>query len=352
MNKHKRATRFPVSLFFIYLGILLLMAGIHTGIIVLMNTINLNKGLQTLIPILYWSVIAVGITAFTRWRIKKTYDDPMLQLSDAAGRVANGDFSVYVPPIHTAENTDYLDSLILNFDRMVEELGSIETLKTDFLSNVSHEIKTPIAVAQNAAEMLTQKNLDHQEQQEYVKLIMQSTKKLSSLITNILKLNKLEKQNIQPEIEEYDLCEQLCNCILQFDQRMDDKKIEFEADIEDSAALISDENLLDLVWTNILSNALKFTPEQGRIAVTQRSSKKEITVSVRDSGCGMSEEVKQHIFDKFYQGDTSHSTEGNGLGMALAYRIVQMLDGVITVESQEGEGTTFTVVLPRRKEII
>ena len=140
---------FPVSLFAIYLGVLLLMSGIHQGLVVLMNALALNSFIQTLIPTIYWSAVAVGLTFFTRKKIKDTYEAPLHRLAEATEQVAGGDFSVYVPTIHTSDKLDYLDVMILDFNKMVEELGSVETLKTDFVSNVSHEMKTPIAIIKN-----------------------------------------------------------------------------------------------------------------------------------------------------------------------------------------------------------
>ncbi len=344
---HKvRGTHLPVSMFFAILLVLLLMSGVHVGLIVGINTLEMGNFEQTLSIIVYWILIAVLVTLWLGREMRKVYEEPMKRMAEATGRVANGDFSVYIPPLHTPEKLDYLDVMIMDFNRMVEELGSIETLKTDFFSNVSHEIKTPIAVVQNSAEMLKDTSLSVEEQQAYVDAIIQSSKKLSALIANILKLNKLEKQNIQPVMEEYNLCEQLCQCAFQLENLWEEKEIEFEAELEERAMIHADESLLELVWINLLTNALKYTERGGVVKVIQTSDKNGVTVSVSDTGCGMSKETMKHIFDKFYQGDTSHSMSGNGLGLALALRIVRMLEGSIEVESELGKGSTFTVHLP------
>lgn len=344
--KKVKDSHISFSIFFPVLGVMLLVSGIHAGLIVLLNDSGLHGSTKTMIIIVYWVLMSIGFTMLTRYQMKRLYEIPMKELAKAADRVAGGDFSVYVPPIHSVDKYDYLDVMIVDFNKMVEELGSIETLKIDFFSNVSHEIKTPIAVIQNSAEVLQKTDLTEEQRQEYIETILQSSRKLSALITNILKLNKLEKQNIQPVMEEYDLCEQLCTCSLQFETVWERKKIEFDVDMEDRLTVNLDSSLLELVWTNLLSNAFKFTPEYGKVALMQTSSEDIVTVQVTDTGCGMDQETMNHIFDKFYQGDTSHATEGNGLGLALALHIVRMLDGDISVESETGKGTCFTVRLP------
>lgn len=345
-----RNSRFPTSLFFVYLGVLLLMSGIHTGLVVGMNTLGWDDLLQTLVPILYWSAVAVGLTLFTRRRIQRVYEEPMHRLAEATEQVAGGDFSVYIPPLHTSDKLDYMDIMLADFNKMVEELGSIETLKTDFFSNVSHEIKTPLAIIQNNAELLRMESLT-EAQREYADTIYQSSRRLADLISNILKLNKLEKQTITPEIEAYDVCAQLAECALGFEEASEQKNLDFDANMEDRAEIAADPALMELVWNNLFSNAVKFTEPGGSIVLTETSDESNVYVSVRDTGCGMSEETKKHIFEKFYQGDTSHAMAGNGLGLALALRVLQLSNFQITVESAPGAGSTFTVVMPKaRKE--
>lgn len=337
---------FPPSLFAIYLGTLFLMSGIHTGLLVLMGKVHLGQLVQTIVPMVYWGIVAVGLTLFTRRKIRNTYEAPLHKMAEATRKVSEGDFSVYVPTVHTADKLDYLDVMIMDFNKMVEELGSIETLKTDFVSNVSHEMKTPIAIIKNYAQLLRTGKASAEQREEYAKGIEDAASRLSSLISNILKLNKLEHQRIMPEVEVYDVCRQLCESAFLFEDAMEEKGIELEADIEDAAMIKADRDLMELVWNNLLSNAVKFTKQGGCITIRQTSDEACIRVSVSDTGCGISKESINHIFDKFYQGDTSHSTEGNGLGLALVKRVLELMDGEIQITSEEGKGSTFLVTLP------
>lgn len=297
---------FPPSLFVIYLGVLLLIAGIHTGLIVLMDTMGWGKVVQTVIPMVYWGLVALGLTLFTRKKIKDTYEEPLHRMAGAARKVSEGDFA----------------------------------------SNVSHEMKTPIAVMKNYAELLAAERIEDGQRKEYAKAVENAAARLSDLISNILKLNKLENQRIVPEMESYDICRQLCECILQFEDVWEERQIELETEIEDTAMVRADGRLLELVWNNLLGNALKFTEQGGSVTVRETSEAGRIRIAVSDTGCGMSRDCMDHIFDKFYQGDTSYSREGNGLGLVLVKRVLELMDGDIQVASREGEGSTFTVTLP------
>lgn len=353
-QKRQRESRFPASLFALYFVTLLLMSGIHMGLVTLINeNLHWPTIVQVLIPTVYWGLVAGALTLFTRYKIVKTYDQPMKELAKAAGKVAKGDFSVYIPPLHTSNRHDYLDLMFLDFNKMVAELGSLETMRSDFIANVSHEIKTPLAGIQNYAQLLQRPGLTKEDQETYVSAILSSTRRLSALVTNILKLNKLESQQIVPHYEPYDLSRQLSDCAMSFEPVWEEKDIEFEADIEDRATVYGDASLLELVWNNLLSNAFKFTEPGGSVTLRQTSEEGCVTVSVSDTGCGISQEAQKHIFDKFYQGDTSHATEGNGLGLALVLRVLQLMNASIQVDSAEGQGTIFTVRIPtnqNRKE--
>ncbi|SHJ44325.1 Signal transduction histidine kinase [Anaerocolumna jejuensis DSM 15929] len=295
--------------------------------------------------LLYWAVISGFFCIFTSYQKYRTFDKPLHKLSDSAKKVAEGDFSVFIEPLHTSDKLNYIDYMFQDFNKMVEELGTIDTLKNDFIANVSHEIKTPLSVIQNYAAALYETDLAEDLKKDYIDTIVSSGKNLTTLVTNILKLNKLENQEIVPVTEPFDLCRQLCECIILFDMELEQKNIELKVEIEDRVMIWADAGMLEIVWYNLISNAVKFTEPGGIITLTQTSEEDSVEVSLTDTGCGMAEETMKHIFDKFYQGDTSHSKEGNGLGLALALRVIELAGGTITVKSKPGKGTTFTVRL-------
>ena len=339
--------RVPKYVFIQSLGMLMLLSGVHVGLILLLYRINVDSIVLVHVVLLYWVAVAIGLSLYIQRQMRKFYEEPIQRIARAASQVARGDFSVYLPPVHTPDHLDCLDALTEDFNRMTEALGSIETLKTEFFSNVSHEIKTPIAVVMNTAELLRGENLSP-EGREHVETIIRASKRLSTLITDILKLNKLEKQTISPQPEPYDLCAQLAECALQFEDTWERKGVGFEADLEDARQVCLDAGLMELVWTNLLSNAFKFTDAGGAVTLTEALTDAGVVVRVADTGCGMDEETCARVFEKFYQGDTSHATEGNGLGLALVRRVLEMMDCQTAVESAPGKGTTFTVTIPQK----
>ena len=273
---------------------------------------------------------------------------PVKKIVNAAEQIMKGDFSVRIPPLRSVDMMSGFDVIADYFNQMAEELSGTETLRTDFISNVSHELKTPLAVIQNYGTMLQQPNLSEEKRQEYAKAITNTSRRLANLITNILKMNKLENQQIYPKAETYELGEQLCECLLAFEGAWEDKEI--ETDVEDEVLVDTDAELLSLVWNNLFSNAIKFTEPHGKVSLSLKSEGEFAIVQVSDTGCGIPPEVGKHIFEKFYQGDTSHATQGNGLGLALVKRVIDIVGGDISVSSEVGKGSTFTVKLRREPD--
>ncbi|WP_125143374.1 HAMP domain-containing sensor histidine kinase [Clostridium transplantifaecale] len=292
-------------------------------------------------------LISLIITVLDGIYHKITLEYPMKRLLKASQTLIEGDFSVRIPLSHGYDSRNQLDVLIENFNRIAEELSSVETLRTDFISNVSHEIKTPLSAMQNYASLLQTEDLSEEQKKEYAGTIVDACRRLTGLITNILKLNKLENQQIFPETEEFDLDTQLSECILNLDEVLERQNLDVVVELEERVKVKSDAELLSLVWNNLLSNAIKFTPPGGQIGISMKTEDHMAVIKIWDTGCGISSEVGKRIFEKFYQADGSHATQGNGLGLALVKRVVDIVGGDISVESELGKGSTFTVHLKK-----
>lgn len=306
---------------------------------------NLNVAAKlTFLNVIFLSILFTVIDAFRR---KFTTERITKRIAEAAKKVIKGDFSVRISPISQFGADKNFNEIIDCFNTMTEELAGVETLRTDFIANVSHEMKTPLAVMQNYGTLLQQPDLEEEKRIEYAKGVTDGSRRLADMMTNILKLNRLEKQQIYPITEEYDLGEQLCECLLGYESVWEKKQIEIVTEIAEDVKVNTDSELLSLVWNNLFSNAFKFTSNGGKVTVILEATENHAIVKVKDTGCGMTPEVGAHIFDKFYQGDTSHATQGNGLGLALVKRVVDILYGEISVESALGKGSTFTVKFRR-----
>ena len=279
-------------------------------------------------------------------RRKIMVERPTKIITEATEQIMAGDFSVRIKPMQSS-GMEGFNQIAEAINQMAEELSSVETLRTDFIANVSHEMKTPLAVMQNYGTLLQTPDLSDEKRMEYAKGITDASRRLAEMMTNILKLNRLENQQIFPEITEFDLGEQLCESLLQFETVWEKKNIEIETHIEENVRVKADVELLSLVWNNLFSNAFKFTGEGGRVCVSLTATEHHATIEVKDTGCGMTSQVGAHIFEKFYQGDTSHSLQGNGLGLPLVKRVIDIMQGEIAVESAVGVGSTFTVKIRR-----
>ena len=309
---------------------------------------NIRTGINLLMLfVIFMAALATAIIGIIRERF---FIQPMRKLSEAARNIAKGDFSVRITPRHRDGKRDFFDVMIADFNTMAEELASIETLKNDFIADVSHEIKTPLSVIQSYTSSLQNNEMRAEDRTEYIKTILNATQKLSVLVTNILRLSKLENQEILSEAKPFDLSEQLRRCALMFVEKFEQKNIRFEEDL-DEVSVCYDANMLEIVWNNLLSNAVKFTGFGGSIFMSlkmQKDSRQDfVQVSVTDTGCGMTEASQKRAFDKFYQADASHAMEGNGLGLAVVKKTVDLLGGTVVVDSIPGHGSTFTVTLQR-----
>ena len=286
-----------------------------------------------------------GTIDYIRRRIM--VDRPVKMITEATERIMNGDFSVRIPAMQ-GSGMEGFNQIATAVNTMAQELSGIETLRTDFIANVSHEMKTPLAVMQNYGTLLQSPELSEEQRMEYAKGVTDASRRLAEMMTNILKLNRLENQQIFPQTTEFDLGEQICECFLQFENVWEKEEIEIDTDIAEDVKIYADAELLSIVWNNLFSNAFKFTGKGGMVSVSLKATEQYAVVKVTDTGCGMTAEVGAHIFEKFYQGDTSHSVQGNGLGLALVKRVIDIMQGEIAVESVVGIGTTFTVKVPRQ----
>ena len=279
-------------------------------------------------------------------RRKIMVERPTKIITEATEKIMNGDFSVRIKELHGGgmEGFNRIGEAI---NAMCEELAGVETLRTDFIANVSHEMKTPLAVMQNYGTLLQEPDLTDEKRVEYAKGVTDGARRMAEMMTNILKLNRLENQQIFQQPTEFDLGEQICECLLQYENVWEKEKIEIETDIAENVTVKADVELLALVWSNLFSNAFKFTCSGGTVGVSLSADEHYAVVKVWDTGCGMTSEVGAHIFEKFYQGDTSRATQGNGLGLPLVKRVIDIMQGEIGVESAVGKGSVFTVKIRR-----
>ena len=293
------------------------------------------------------TLLSLLITVVDTIRRKITVERPVKRITEAAEKIIKGDFTARIKQQNKIGTDETFGVIIDSFNKMAEELGSVETLRTDFIANVSHEMKTPLAVIQNYGKLLQSPDLSDEKRIEYAKGVADGSRRMADMMTNILKLNRLENQQIYPQVTEFDLGEQICECLLQYENVWEKAEIEIETDIAENINIKADAELLSHVWNNLFSNAFKFTPTGGTVSVSLTATEHHALVKVTDTGCGMTVEVGAHIFEKFYQGDTSHSVQGNGLGLALVKRVIDIMQGEISVESVLGQGSTFTVKIRR-----
>lgn len=313
-------------------------------VLILVNVIDkgFNKSSIAFLGALYLLFSCTISTALIYFVKGRVYYNKIKIFCDAANAVSKGNFNFRIP-IYFAKPKSEMDFLAVNFNKMLVEISSLENMRNDFIADVSHEIKTPLSVVQGYADLLLNKDLSDEKRKEYTYRLSQAIESLTSLVTNILKLNKIENQGIIQK-ENFSLDEQLRKSILSYEDKIEEKKLLLDIDL-DEIFITSDSVLLETVWNNLISNAVKYTLCGDTITVRLKNMNGKTTVSISDTGIGMSDEVKSHCFEKFYQGDSSHSQEGNGLGLSLVKQVINMLDGKIEIESVVGKGTKFIITL-------
>lgn len=345
MKKNHRAQKSQFTIFG-YLLFFILVSFVATCSILAYTIINElsgeNKLITSVLTLVVLIVLTLACTFIDYLRRKYTIANPVQQILDATEAIANGDFSVKISPLHAYGKYDEFDIIIDNINLMAKELSKNEVLRTDFIANVSHEIKTPLSIIESYVDGLQNDKLSNETRGEYVQTLLSASRRLTELVTNILKLNKLENQEIFPKKTKIALGEHLREIIIIFEDKIEQKQIDLSCDIDD-VDVQSDAGFLEIVWSNLLSNAIKFTDKCGKISVSLKEMYDCVQVTISDSGCGISQETGARIFDKFYQGDTSHATEGNGLGLALVKRVIDMLGGEIIVISESGKGSSFQI---------
>ena len=293
--------------------------------------------------IILFAVVILAISIVLGIALSFAYSAIIIRASkpylNALQKVAEGDFSVRIEDSAVFANLN----LARNFNYMVSQLDSVETLRENFVSDFSHEFKTPIVSIAGFAKLLKDPTLTAEQRNEYLDVIIDESNRLVELSESVLLLNRLESQEITKE--QYQLDEQMRQCVLMFEQQCEAKGIALNVDLQDHVVINSNYKLLSQVIVNLLSNAVKFTDSGGTISVGCKTKGLNVLITVADTGCGMDEETKSNIFNKFFQGDTSHTTPGNGLGLSIVKKIVELLDGQIFVQSKLGEGSTFTISL-------
>ncbi len=318
---------------------MLICVPIAAGIDQLLNNV---LALEWRVPLLLdFVVVCLLIGVLVTARLSKYFFDPVKKLRNAMGKVADGDFSVR---LEEKSSSKEIKELYTGFNLMAHELNSTEILQTDFVSNVSHEFKTPISAIEGYSTLLQDADNLDEDQRAYIDKILFNTKRLSSLVGSILLLSKLENQQIPSNQVEYRLDEQIRQSIVALEPAWEQKEIEFDVEL-DRASYLGNEPMMRHVWDNLISNAVKFSPNGGIVKIHLAKKLKKLVFTVEDQGPGLSEDAQKHIFDKFYQGDSSHKQEGNGLGLALVKRILDIEKGQIFAENLPEGGCRFTVTL-------
>ena len=335
--RKKISAMLTLQTFFVVLIVVVIASAIALMYRVAITDMHMIGVLSMLVPI----VVLVTLVNFLFTRFIYRYLD---KISDAMQKVADGDYTVRLD----AEKDQPFRELYRNFNTMAEELGGVEMLKNDFINGYAHELRTPITSINGFAEMLLNDDgtLSREEKRSYLEIIASESRRLADLAGNSLLMSRLDTQKIIPDKKPFSLDEQLRRCSILLSGQWTEKDLDMTMDL-DEAVYVGDYDLMQHLWINLLTNAVKYTPKGGSITVTLKNEEKFIAVSVADTGKGIPPEDRERIFDKYYQTDKSHSKRGLGLGLAICKRIVQLCNGTLEVESEVGEGSTFTVKLPK-----
>lgn len=335
--RRKISAMLTLQTFFVVLIVVVIASAIALMYRVAITDMHMIGVLSMLVPI----VVLVTLVNFLFTRFIYRYLD---KISDAMQKVADGDYTVRLD----AEKDQPFRELYRNFNTMAEELGGVEMLKNDFINGYAHELRTPITSINGFAEMLLNDDgtLSREEKRSYLEIIASESRRLADLAGNSLLMSRLDTQKIIPDKKPFSLDEQLRRCSILLSGQWTEKDLDMTMNL-DEAVYVGDYDLMQHLWINLLTNAVKYTPKGGSITVTLKNEEKFIAVSVADTGKGIPPEDRERIFDKYYQTDKSHSKRGLGLGLAICKRIVQLCNGTLEVESEVGVGSTFTVRLPK-----
>lgn len=342
-----RSFTFRISFFMVFaLTLLNVLAG---GLMAILYQTPLGAKMGLTPLTLTIIVLAFSYVSTTTFAVifNRNITQPLRKLTKLTKEIENGNYDVDVSGvtnIFTAK-TD-IGMLADAFKDMTQELSSTEIFRKDFIHNFSHEFKTPIISISGFARQLYKGNLSKEQQSEFAKIIMDESNHLANMSSNVLLLSKLETQEIITDKEKFSLDEQLRTCMLLFEEQWSSKNIAIDMEELEEIEYYQNQELLSHVWMNLLGNAVKFTPEYGTISVKCSRANDSIYVNITDNGIGMDNDTATHIFEKFYQGDSSHATSGNGLGLSLVKRIITMMGGRISVTSAIEKGSTFIVSLP------
>lgn len=294
--------------------------------------------------------ITMIIGGVALWHSASYVTNPITKISEGMQKVADGDFSVQLTlsDIHRKKqrdkNYDEISVMADNFNKMTRELSGMDYMRKDFMSNVAHEIKTPVAAITGFSEMLLDGGLSKEEQEEYLTYIYQEAQRLSRINENMLQMSRLDHQNIVDLTQEVQVDEQIRRCIILLGEKWPDREIQYELDLE-KCSIVSNYDLLFQLWTNLIDNAIKYSKNECTIWITAKIMDNFLVFTIKDEGIGISEDKLSKIYDRFYQCDESHKKQGSGLGLSIVKRIIELLNGSITCESKLGEGTIFTVRL-------